>query len=45
LSIVLIKSWGVTGVIAGTVISYIIFVCFPIAIDALLLLRKLRNAL
>jgi O-antigen/teichoic acid export membrane protein len=45
LSIVLIKSWGVTGVIAGTVISYIIFICFPAAIDALLLLRKLRNAL
>lgn len=45
LSIVLIRSWGVTGVIAGTVISYIIFICFPIAIDALLLLRKLRNAL
>jgi O-antigen/teichoic acid export membrane protein len=45
LSIVLIQSWGVSGVIAGTVISYIIFVCFPCAIDALLLLRKLRNAL
>ena len=45
LSITLIQSWGVSGVIAGTVISYIIFVCFPIAIDALLLLRKLRNAL
>jgi O-antigen/teichoic acid export membrane protein len=45
LSIVLIKSWGVTGVIAGSVISYIIFVCFPAGIDTLLLLRKLRNAL
>jgi O-antigen/teichoic acid export membrane protein len=45
LSIVLIQSWGVSGVIAGTVISYIIFICFPCAIDALLLLRKLRNAL
>jgi O-antigen/teichoic acid export membrane protein len=45
LSIVLIKSWGVTGVIAGTVISYIIFICFASAIDTLLLLRKLRNAL
>jgi O-antigen/teichoic acid export membrane protein len=45
LSIVLIKSWGITGVIAGSVISYIIFVCFPAAIDTLLLLRKLRNAL
>ena len=43
LSILLIKSWGVTGVIAGSVISYIIFVCFPIAIDTLLLLRKLRK--
>ena len=32
LSIVLIKSWGVSGVIAGTVIAYIFFVCFPIAI-------------
>jgi hypothetical protein len=45
LSIVLIQSWGVSGVIAGTVIAYIIFICFPIALDALLLLRKLRNAL
>jgi O-antigen/teichoic acid export membrane protein len=45
LSIALIKSWGVTGVIAGTVISYIIFICFPAAIDTLLLLRNLRNAL
>jgi O-antigen/teichoic acid export membrane protein len=45
LSIVLIKSWGVTGVIAGTVISYIIFICFPATIDTLLLLRTLRNAL
>ena len=45
LSIVLIKSWGVTGVIAGTVISYLTFICFPTAIDAFLLLRKLRNEL
>jgi O-antigen/teichoic acid export membrane protein len=45
LSIMLIQSWGVSGVIAGTVIAYIVFVCFPCAIDALLLLRKLRNAL
>jgi O-antigen/teichoic acid export membrane protein len=45
LSIVLIKSWGVTGVIAGTVISYIIFICLPAAIDTALLLRNLRNAL
>jgi O-antigen/teichoic acid export membrane protein len=44
LSVVLIKSWGVTGVIAGTVISYLIFVCGPISIDAYLLLRNLRNA-
>jgi O-antigen/teichoic acid export membrane protein len=45
LSIMLIKSWGVTGVIAGTVIAYMIFICFPCAIDTLLLLRKLRNEL
>jgi O-antigen/teichoic acid export membrane protein len=45
LSIVLIKSWGVSGVIAGTVISYLIVVCGPTSIDTHLLLRKLRNAL
>jgi O-antigen/teichoic acid export membrane protein len=45
LSIMLIKLWGVSGVIAGTVISYLIFICLPCAIDTLFLLRKLRNAL
>jgi O-antigen/teichoic acid export membrane protein len=44
LSVVLIKSWGLSGVIAGTVISYVIFICGPASIDAYLLLRKLRNA-
>jgi O-antigen/teichoic acid export membrane protein len=44
LSIMLIKSWGVTGVIAGTVISYLIVVCGPTSIDTYVLLRRLRNA-
>jgi O-antigen/teichoic acid export membrane protein len=43
LSIMLIKLWGVSGVIAGTVIAYLIFVCGPTSLDAYLLLRKLRN--
>jgi O-antigen/teichoic acid export membrane protein len=45
LSIYLVEVWGITGVIAGTVISYIIFVCVPSSFDTLLLLRKLQNAM
>lgn len=44
LSIYLVDTWGVTGVIAATVISYAAFVCLPILIDAELLLKKLRHA-
>jgi O-antigen/teichoic acid export membrane protein len=44
ITIYLIKSWGITGVVAGTVISYLIFIVVPATIDVSLLLRKLRNA-
>ncbi len=44
LSIFLIQRWGVTGVIAGTVISYLVFVCGPVSVDISFLFRKLRNA-
>jgi O-antigen/teichoic acid export membrane protein len=45
LSIYLVGIWGVTGVIAGTVISYLLFICVPASVDVVLLLRKLGNAL
>jgi O-antigen/teichoic acid export membrane protein len=45
LSIYLVKIWGISGVIAGTVLSYMLFICIPASIDTLLLLRKLRNAM
>ena len=44
LSIYLVQVWGISGVIAGTVIAYLIFVCVPASVDTLLLLRKLRHA-
>jgi O-antigen/teichoic acid export membrane protein len=44
LSIYLVQHWGITGTIAATVIAYLIFICIPVSIDTLLLLRKLRNA-
>ena len=44
LSIMLIKTWGVVGVIAATVISYGVFVCIPVLIDGELLLKRLRHA-
>ena len=44
LSIVLVQRWGVEGVIAATVISYIIFVCGPTYIDVERLLGRLRRA-
>jgi O-antigen/teichoic acid export membrane protein len=45
LSIYLVSIWGITGVIAGTVISYMLFICVPVSIDIFLLLRKLGNAM
>jgi O-antigen/teichoic acid export membrane protein len=44
LSIYLVGIWGVSGVIAATVISYAIFICVPALIDAELLLKSLKNA-
>lgn len=43
LSIILVQRWGVTGVIAGTSISYLIFSCGPTFFDAELLLRRLAQ--
>jgi O-antigen/teichoic acid export membrane protein len=45
LSIALVQVWGVTGVIAGTVISYLTCVCIPAYVDSRILLRKLSHAL
>jgi O-antigen/teichoic acid export membrane protein len=45
LTLTLVKSWGITGVIAGTVISYLVCICVPCIIDARLLLRKLSRDL
>ena len=44
LSVYLVQVWGVSGVIAGTVIAYAVFVCIPAPVDTLLLLRRLRHA-
>lgn len=44
LSVLLVQTWGVTGVIAGTVISYLIFICAPMFIDAQFLLKKLERS-
>ena len=44
LSILLVQRWGVEGVIAATVISYAVFVCIPVYLDADGLLKKLRRA-
>lgn len=43
LSIILVQRWGVTGVIAGTVVSYVVFICGPLILDAELLLRRLAR--
>jgi O-antigen/teichoic acid export membrane protein len=43
LSIVLVQQWGVTGVIAGTVIAYLVFICGPMIVDSELLLRRLAR--
>ncbi len=42
LSVFLVQRWGVDGVIAATVLSYAVFVCGPVYLDAEVLLRKLR---
>lgn len=44
LSVTLVQTWGVTGVIAGTVISYAVLICIPTYVDARSLLRKLSRA-
>ena len=44
LSIYLVQHMGAVGVIAATVVSYLIFVCGPICVDARLLLAKLQAA-
>ena len=41
LTVTLVQSWGVHGVIAGTVISYALFICGPTYVDVSLLLKKL----
>ena len=43
LSVTLVRSLGITGVIIGTVLAYIVFVCIPCILDAELLLRKLAR--
>ncbi len=45
LSIYLVGTWGVVGVIAATVISYTVFVCVPVLIDSESLLKRLRHAM
>ena len=44
LSIILVQRIGLTGVIAGTVISYALFVCGPVLFDAERLLKRLAHA-
>jgi O-antigen/teichoic acid export membrane protein len=43
LTLSLVQSWGLTGVIAGTVISYVVFICIPTLIDVEYLIRKLTR--
>jgi O-antigen/teichoic acid export membrane protein len=43
ISVSLIPRWGITGAIAGTVISYLFFNCGPTIVDVLLLLKKLTR--
>jgi O-antigen/teichoic acid export membrane protein len=44
LSLYLVQRWGVSGVIAATVISYALWVCVPVYVDAEILLKRLRHA-
>ena len=43
ISIWLVGRWGVQGVIAGTVLSYAVFICVPTLIDVEMLLKRLRG--
>jgi O-antigen/teichoic acid export membrane protein len=43
LTLIFVHRWGITGVIAGTVISYAIFICVPALVDVELLIRKLEQ--
>lgn len=41
ISLSLVQSWGASGVIAGTVLSYFCFIVIPISVDATYLIRAL----
>jgi O-antigen/teichoic acid export membrane protein len=43
LSLYLVQRWGSVGVIAATVMSYMVFVCGPVYVDARLLLVRLKR--
>jgi O-antigen/teichoic acid export membrane protein len=43
-SVTLIPRWGVTGAIAGTVISFLLFNCGPTIVDVSLLLKRLSRS-
>jgi O-antigen/teichoic acid export membrane protein len=43
LSILLVNRVGITGVIAATVLSYLIFICGPVGVDVRFLLRRLER--
>jgi O-antigen/teichoic acid export membrane protein len=43
LSLVLVTRVGVEGVIAATILAYLIFVCGPVSLDVRLLLRRLSR--
>ena len=44
LTLTLVQSWGVEGVIAATVVSYAVLICGPCYLDGVLLIRKLKLA-
>jgi O-antigen/teichoic acid export membrane protein len=44
LSILLVGRIGVEGVIAATILAYLVFVCGPVALDAKFLLRRLERS-
>jgi O-antigen/teichoic acid export membrane protein len=43
LTITMVQSWGLTGVMAATVMSYLVFICVPILLHAERLLSRLRG--
>ena len=44
LTLTFVQTWGITGVIAATVVSYAIFICIPTLVDVELLIRKLERS-